>query len=179
MGELPIILALDPGGTTGYCGIVPHRDPDQGELSKEGHHEELWDLLVKATDVARDHHTQLTVVCEAFEFRQEDAATRPKIDYMAAHYEGVVELYCKFVSNRFLKPLVPEVVLVKQYASQVKGQGKKGRSKTFWGDDAKIKKLGLWKPGKPHAMDATRHYLYYVTFTLGDKRYLHKLGKSD
>lgn len=29
------------------------------------------------------------------------------------------------------------------------------RAKAFW-DDAKIKKLGLWNPGQPHAMDALR-----------------------
>lgn len=33
-------------------------------------------------------------------------------------------------------------------------------AKKFW-DDAKIKKIGLWKPGQGHAMDALRVYLKY------------------
>lgn len=35
-----------------------------------------------------------------------------------------------------------------------------GNSKPFW-DDEKIKKIGLWKPGKGHAMDALRVYLRF------------------
>jgi hypothetical protein len=33
-------------------------------------------------------------------------------------------------------------------------------AKVFWTDD-KIKKLGMWRPGMPHAMDALRVYLTY------------------
>lgn len=33
-------------------------------------------------------------------------------------------------------------------------------AKKFW-DDEKIKKLGLWKPGQGHAMDALRVYLKF------------------
>lgn len=33
-------------------------------------------------------------------------------------------------------------------------------AKAFWDDD-KIKKLGMWRPGKKHAMDALRVFLTY------------------
>ena len=46
--------------------------------------------------------------------------------------------------------------------------------KQFW-TRAKIMELGLWKPGQPHAMDALRHLLYYLTFTEKRERYIHAL----
>jgi hypothetical protein len=38
------------------------------------------------------------------------------------------------------------------------------RVKAFW-DNAKVKKLGLWKPGQPHAMDALRVLLTHKAYT--------------
>lgn len=171
--DLPTVLALDTGGTTGYCCVIPHKPPIQGELGPKEHHVELWDLMLEYVLAADDHHTALHIVCEAFQFRHDDR-DRSKIDYMAAHYEGVVELFHAMNQTRYAATNL-SLVLVKQSASQVKGQGKKGPSKTFWGDDSKVKQVDLWVPGKPHAVDATRHYLYYVSFALDNDYYLRKL----
>lgn len=109
--------------------------------------------------------TPLHIVCERFEFRKTDQY-RDKIDYTAAEYVGVVKLFAKMYKNANVK-------LIMQSASQVKE--KKGQENPPFWTEAKIKHLGLWVPGKPHAMDAVRHYLYYRTFTLGDKTLLYKL----
>lgn len=169
--KLPTILALDPGGTTGYCAAIPFKPPIIEELGPGEHHEELWDLMREYKEAASDHHTAYVIVCERFEFRQEDS-DRAKIDYMAAHYEGIVELFAKFATPALGKRGVD---LVKQGSAQVKSKSKSGRPASFWADDAKIKKVGLWVPGKRHGMDAARHYLYYRTFTLNDDSYLQLL----
>jgi hypothetical protein len=41
-------------------------------------------------------------------------------------------------------------------------------AKAFWTDD-KLRAYGLYAPGMKHARDATRHYLYYQTFTLRNR----------
>lgn len=48
-------------------------------------------------------------------------------------------------------------------------------AKDFWSNDY-LKQLGLYLPAMPHAMDATRHMLYYVSFALKDKYWLDKLA---
>lgn len=46
--------------------------------------------------------------------------------------------------------------------------------KSFWTDD-KIKKLGLWIPGMPHAMDAMRHLMFYLMNDLKDMTWVERL----
>ncbi len=173
---LPTILALDPGGTTGYCLYVPPallQDSyiQQDELSSGGHYTALWGICEESMYAARVRDSQLVIVCEPFEFRRDDR-DKDKIEYASARYEGVVNLFAqKFRDKDKGQP----VTLVKQSASLIKARSKNNPNPPFWGRDERIKKIGLWIPGKPHAMDATRHFLYYVTFKLGDKRYLHML----
>lgn len=87
------------------------------------------------------------VVCESFLYQH-----RAKVELIPVEYIGVIHLWC----------LQHEVILTRQSASQ----GKK-----FWTDD-KLKKAKLYEPGLPHAMDAMRHLLYYITFTLNDSTIL-------
>ena len=87
---------------------------------------------------------------ESFDFRK-DERDRTKIDYTPAEVIGALRFWA--LSRK------DTVKLVKQGA----GIGKGG----FWSDD-KIKTLALWVPGAKHAMDATRHLLYYRAFTLSD-----------
>lgn len=166
--NLPNILALDPGGTTGYCLFRPALQmlPDRGHLGPEEHHLDLWKFLAdiyKATVGTPDKPEELHIVCEQFEFRQTERH-RDFINYIPREYIGVVKLFYQTTrSSQYLSPQTPQLHF--QSAAQAKG---------FWTDE-KIKKLGLWVPGQKHAMDATRHYLYYRVFTLGDKSLLHKL----
>jgi hypothetical protein len=97
-------------------------------------------------------------VCEEFEFRHTDQG-RSKIEYISKEYIGVVELYAA---------LNPSVRVVRQSASQAVGES------AFW-NDAKLKYVGLYTPGKRHANDAMRHYLWFVSFRIRDPIYIRKL----
>lgn len=89
-------------------------------------------------------------------------ANRPKIDLTAPEYIGVAKL--------ILRTNLRQADNVWQSASMACG------TTAFWGDspngNAKIRKLGLWLPGKRHAMDSLRHLLYYISFTRNDDYYL-------
>lgn len=64
--------------------------------------------------------------------------------------------------------------LYKEYHSDVKLVIQGREYKQFW-DDGKIKNLGLWTPGSPHAMDALRHLLYYITVGMSNYTFLNYL----
>jgi hypothetical protein len=152
-----VIVAVDPGGTTGIAWWKPnapegtsHYGTEQvpacdteGGLRSLLYHVGVW--LAEATPAY--------LVVERFEFRQEDSQMRSKIDYTAAEVIGALRA---LVCDR------QGVTLVKQGAAQAKG---------FWTDD-KIQKLALWVPGQKHAMDAMRHLLAHRLFVLGDKKLL-------
>lgn len=164
--RLPAILALDPGGTTGWCYYDPNMqlkldNVARGQISDQNHYKKLFDFLI---DVAEKRVTApLHIITERFEFRKEDQE-RDKIEYISAEYNGVVKLFGQMYRDSGVK-------IILQSASQVKGTK---INPAFWTDD-KLKKLALWIPGQRHAMDATRHYLYYRTFTLKDNALLYKL----
>ena len=162
MDNLPAILALDPGGTTGWCyweQVIDGIKFEQGQLGNPKHHLELFDFLgdLDTQRIAPEFH----IVYESFEFRQTERH-RDFIDYIPREYIGVVELF---------QQMNPHVKLFKQMAGAVIPGPKNA---AFFTDD-KVKRLGLWVPGRPHAMDATRHYLYHRTFTLKDKSILYQL----
>lgn len=154
-----VILALDPGGTTGWVKQGQYAQASEfvwGQLEESNHHNKLWSLLTMAVGEALSLSVPCYIVYERFEFRHEER-DRDKIEYISAEYNGVVKL---FGQNNH-----PHVKLVEQGASQ---------AKDFFTDD-KLRHLGLWVPGKKHARDAMRHLLYFITFTQGDKRFLMKL----
>jgi len=156
--SLPNILALDPGGTTGFCIYRPVlQGLERGQIGPHEHHDELDNLLEQLFCSCVNMGEELHIVCEQFEFRKTERH-RDFINYIPREYIGVVKLF-------FKKMRAPALQLHFQSASQAKG---------FWDDD-KLKKLDLWVPGKTHADDATRHYLYYRVFTLGDKSLLYRL----
>lgn len=159
--KLPSILALDPGGTTGYFYRGPKKENVYGQL-QPGHHLKLWQLMQACLHetLKNDLDAKLTIVCEEFEYRKDaEAETREKIEYISKEYIGVVKLF---------RDTYPHQVYLRMQSASI--------AKQFWKMD-KVKKVGLWPPGKKHASDAIKHYLYYVTFTLKDDRYLNMLGK--
>lgn len=150
------VLSIDPGPQTGFCIYDTTARRNHGFLdcwtedwrNAPDKHSRLW-LILETTwfDL---------LICEKFEFRKDDQA-RDKIDYTAAELVGVVKLYSQ------------------QTQSQLVMQGSSVVGKTaFWSDDnARVKKLKLYKAGAaPHGMDAMRHILYYQTFTRGDDKWL-------
>ncbi len=93
------------------------------------------------------------IVCESFVYQRRD-----KVDLSPVEMIGVVKLYCERNGT--------------PYKEQTPSQAKK-----FW-EDKKIRTVGLWVPGHPHAVDATRHLLYFMTFTLKDQRWMLLLQES-
>ena len=137
-----MILAVDPGGTTGLAWNQ-HSSPNivrSLQLGPNEHHSELWDFL---TVYAPQH-----IVCESFTYRNGLA----KADLIPVEYIGVIRLW----AEKDVRPMTMQTPSM---------------AKKFF-DDKKVKAAGLWKPGMPHAMDAVRHLLYYITFTLKDERFL-------
>lgn len=160
------IDALDPGGTTGVAMF--EQEIIQGEwigkpkfdflqLGPEPHHSGLFTLL--ELRFTFNHH----IVCESFQNRGMDKRIE------AAELIGVVKLSEQIRELKSLGATSGHVHW--QTASVIKGNDSK---KIFWTDD-KVKHLGLWVPGQRHAMDALKHLLHYMTFTLKDERWIRVL----
>lgn len=156
------VLALDPGGTTGWSSAYwAPDDPNaklftldqihfqQGHLGPEEHHTLLDEFL--ASQVAyfeTPGKPELEIVCESFEFRQhanDNKFYKAKVELISKEYIGVIKLFCALA----------EIPLTFQTASM---------AKTFVTDE-KIKALNLWRPGMAHANDSTRHLLRYLVIT--------------
>jgi hypothetical protein len=146
------VVALDPGGTTGWAtfncdkienpldGVTEYVDWSwgRGQLDWNDHHNDL-DVLLGTLQV-QDY----TVVCEGFEYRNR---ARAGLVLVSRDYIGVAKRFCQ----------ERKVPYVEQTAAQAKG----------FVADRHIRKLGLWYSGNKHAMDATRHLLYYLIHTEG------------
>lgn len=153
------ILAVDPGPTTGFClydteanhkVIEVWNEPlDKLRAMAKGMHDSLWSIL--------STYSFDTMLLELFQHRPDQQAA----DIRAAEYVGVGKLYAQ--QN-------PHINTVMVSASTI------GKT-AFWSDDNKrVKQLGLYNSkAAPHGMDALRHVLYYVTFTLKDNYWLEKL----
>lgn len=158
------ILALDPGGTTGWAVYHEEAVPPSnvspgkyepwkhqcGQIGPGDHHEELFSLM-EAVDPS-------IVVCEMFEYRQRSAGSiRMKIDLVSREYIGVVKLYRDASGCE----------LVMQPSSICNGP----RLVT----DEFIKALGLWKASQRHAMDAREHLIHYMVTKMNRKDLVPKL----
>src|SRR6266496_5385448 len=157
------ILALDPGGVTGWATYtaLKMRDPftneyeylnedwtggqlgnfDGKKWKPAKHHNELETLL------GMQHVHDFTVVCEAFDYRNE---SRSGLVLMSREYIGVVERFCQ----------ERNVPLVMQSASVGKIT-KKGFVRK-----ENLERLGLWVKGGgstwDHMMDSYGHLLQYM-----------------
>lgn len=136
---MTLVLAIDPGVTTGLASnihvplLIPVR-PLAWQFSSTEHDSPHWEFLETLENYDPD-----VIVCERFDFRQ----AKLGVDYTAVEYIGLVKLHCE----------INNVPIIWQ------GQDAKSK-KSFWTDD-KLKQLGLYIPGQPHAMDAQKHLLKY------------------
>jgi hypothetical protein len=148
------ILALDPGGTTGWATYSAQR-----LLNPEGrfeYFEETWD---RGQIGPREHHGLLrtllemqcvygfTVVCESFQQYRE----RDSVNLIPLEYIGVVKSLCQ----------ERRVPLTFQSSSQGKV-----RDNSFV-RRKNLLNLGLWYPNAQHAMDATGHLLFNMIHNKG------------
>lgn len=152
------IIGLDPGGTTGVCRYTTFESGgspsiDSFQLGPEEHHLELFDFLV-------EDRPQL-IVCERFDYRPRQG----NADLSPVEYIGVVNMYEQLCKHDQHEPDVD--VFYQQQLAHDKG---------LWTDD-KLKVVRLHTPGQPHANDATRQVLYYVTQHMNDPYWIELYGK--
>jgi hypothetical protein len=139
-----IIIAIDPGGTTGWATYDNQLGEPRwrcGQMGPADHHIELMAML-------ETWHTQdFVLIGERFDFRGDD---RSDINLMAREYIGVMKL---FAQDR-------GVDVVWQWPFEGVG------TKSFI-QPSNLRNLGVWVAGGAnkwiHAMDAYRHLLYYMT----------------
>lgn len=145
------VIALDPGGTTGWATatwdkmpIVEGGKPEQmnwqtasGQLGPDEHHVQLYELL------EMQRVQEYRVISESFEYRLMDRRDRQGVSLMSKEYIGVAKLYC-------WTELGVDLI-----------QFQAGQSKPFT-TDAVLKKLGLWSWRDKHAMDAYRQLFFYL-----------------
>ncbi len=156
------ILALDPGGTTGWAtATIVERDYtalggpilddvrwQQGMLGPQEHHKQLWGLM----ELQETEH-DFRVVCESFEFRNEH---RDGLVIVSSEYIGLAKL---FQLQRH-----PDHPVVLQTASTGKIRPAKTEATAFV-KKRNLQALGLWNLGpksEHHMVDATGHLLYYM-----------------
>lgn len=159
MHKILNLVALDPGGTTGIARTMFNKtDGTCGKVYVDelggAHHKLLWDFLCKESpDV---------IIYERFTHQNRQSndagAGIGAIDLVSREYIGVARLYAQLTS--------------KKTAPQMPDTGKK-----LW-PDRKVRGLDLWHPGMPHAMDATRHLLYFVTQTLKCNYFIVQLRRA-
>lgn len=157
-------FAIDPGPHTGIFYDI------EAPTLADPKHREFCSLTLDYTEgLVADPHKNLyywlmqmvnpdldRIILESFEWRKEDAQERTYIDYSPGEFIGVVKLFAELTGT----------MVVMQPAALAKGG--------FWGDDKKVKKVGLsWK--SRHERDAIKHWLYHQTFTIGDQQWLYKL----
>lgn len=135
------VWGFDPGGTTGWAWF--DLDAPQGVerfhcgmLGPDPHHEELWRFLNESI------HPEDHIVCESFQYRN----GLDKAELWSVEYIGIIKLFRDWI----------DVLTIFQTA----GMGKVG-PKSFT-KKAHLERLGLWRSGPSHPMDAYGHVLYYM-----------------
>jgi hypothetical protein len=131
------VIALDPGRTTGYSVGIMRPETEFEFISKQAKlsHEQLYDLLFETKPDC--------VVCESFDFRN---GVRTGTDLISAELIGVVHLFAVQAKKR----------LDLQSASTHGAGGKHGRF-----NNVNLKRMGIYVPARPHAMDSLRILLYW------------------
>lgn len=128
------IIGIDPGETTGLAVCYIDAPLIQWEFEQIGPQEHHLQL----SDFLEAHYPN-KIVYERFENRGNQAARLVSCEYI-----GVIKRYDQAHHKH--------QELIVQSASQAKG---------FWTND-KLKACFLYKTNLKHAMDATRHVLYYL-----------------
>lgn len=167
-----LILAFDPGGTTGVCRLeYVEQKPLESKLTwdflpPEGHlrphHLPLWDLLDKErfdTYSLDIEYIEFDLVWEAFNYQRRELDKGVSLVLDSKEYIGILKLF----RDKYQIPNWAE-----QQPSTMK----------LW-DDKKIDRVCERHPGikyvpkaPAHARDAMRHMLYYVTATLKDDSWI-------
>ena len=120
-----IVLAIDPGKTTGFAAW----DTERGEMR-------LWESTDDRHDVVGAVIAASEVVYEMFHYYRQ----AKHVDTNACEVIGLIKWYGRG------KPLKAQLAV---------------NAKKAYPND-RLKEVGWYRRGKPHAMDAVRHLLYYM-----------------
>jgi hypothetical protein len=143
---LMLLLALDPGFTTGWAMFRKPNNRDGYTSGQVKGGIVIYDWLMGFIAAeAFDMPMPDLIIYETFKYRQ-----LPKADLTPVEAIGVIKLFAKQYN----------IPLHDQNPAQAVGE------KAFWSDD-RLKHLGLYQVGKVHANDAMRHLLYYLGFGPG------------
>jgi len=138
------MIAIDPGVETGYC----YAEMDEAGYVKYfpfqmvDEVDDLWRRLSK--------FQPRMIIMEDFDFRGGHHRAATGVNYFPLQLIGVARLYS------LVEPTGKCAIYLQKAA-----QGKSYYS------DAALKQRGLHKRGLPHAMDASRHLLQWLTFGPG------------
>ena len=140
------ILAIDPGGTTGWTKLEIQRGSDpqvrdnhtwaSGELNRKKHHYDLYTLLGLTNPDILLWEQYRTEPGEGWQ------------ETIAIQYIGVIELWLQERRNRR-----PTIRTYSYPASKIK---------EFW-TDRKLIHVGLYESGSTHIRDTRRQVLVYLT----------------
>jgi len=127
------ILAVDPGGTTGW--VTYDTDTEEFRSGQEADRHEFCVLAAEAL-----HFGVGTVVCEDFRITVQTAKKSQQPD--ALKIIGTTEYLATIEGAAFVL--------------QTPGDAKR------FSTDTRLKKAGFWTPGRRHANDAARHLFLFM-----------------
>lgn len=133
------VLAIDPGITTGYCFAGITKEAIV--LKPFQHKYDVWQHYNLMIDLCPD-----IVVIEDFQYRNRQ---RAGLILFSVQLIGVTRLWSHNNSDN----------ITVQTPAQGKG---------FYSNE-QLQRLGAYKRGIPHAMDATRHLFQWLTFHAGSQ----------
>ena len=140
------ILALDPGVTTGWALFTKGAPDERYTSGQVGPEDRIWTFLESSRFASAQFTPDLElIVMERFQYRN----ALPKADLTPVKVIGIVEEWSR----------QRNVPVVLQTPSQ-----------RLWFTDERLETLGLLKTPKsswPHANDAMRHLLVYLSFGEG------------
>jgi len=136
--EAKRVIAIDPGGTTGFANglLMPDGFMEVSSFQEQWGVKQLYDYLTKA----KPHY----VVYERFDYRNR---ARDKLVIYSRNLIGVIDLYCEqndVPTYRYMP------VTVMAYFT-----------------DKELKTNKVYKINSPHCNDAMRHLLHWYTFGYG------------
>lgn len=147
------ILAFDPGGTSGwarYWNENPGTNPwTCGQIGPGEHHLELYEFLTSQYRSCHDRREPLWLIGESFQYRN----NLDKAELISCEYIGVMKLFARTHYD---------TRIVWQTASQGKIVNASTKRRGSFVQQKHLQRLGLWVPGKIHAMDGYGHLLYYA-----------------
>lgn len=143
MAQMRYMLALDPGGTTGYCRASYNGDkltltPGQERFTER----ELYDFI--RSEIPAEEEGDFYLIYEKFHYRNR---ARPGLDLTPTRLIGVIELICQTEGFNYFPQMPSE------------GMG-------YWTDD-QLKRFSVYVKGLQHGRDAMRHLLQWWQFKYG------------